>query len=165
MRIMKQYALASLLAFLFFAVGILTVHDYGINWDAPLDMLRGQAIAHLFLTGKTSYGEEVHLSPLLITPKTYASRYYFAASEVWENEDIAKVGLPQRPIPQEEFKKVRSSPRRASHTGCVICRVCDMHSNPSTPTENLYGVRDREARGSIPRSPTKSSQLIINGNH
>lgn len=41
------------LIFLFFAV--LTIKDYGTNWDEPIHFMRGQAYLHYFLTGQKNY--------------------------------------------------------------------------------------------------------------
>lgn len=44
-----------LLAGIFLLVGLLTLKDYGINWDEPAHFMRGQAYLHYFLTGKKNY--------------------------------------------------------------------------------------------------------------
>lgn len=41
------------LLFLFF--GLLTMSDYGVNWDNSMHYNRGQAYLHYFLTGQTNY--------------------------------------------------------------------------------------------------------------
>ncbi|MBI2028419.1 MAG: glycosyltransferase family 39 protein [Candidatus Levybacteria bacterium] len=39
----------------FFAVGFLTLNNYGINWDEPVHYIRGQAFLRFFMTGKKDY--------------------------------------------------------------------------------------------------------------
>lgn len=39
---MKKLFLPILLSLVFLIAGILTVDDYGINWDSPNHMMRGQ---------------------------------------------------------------------------------------------------------------------------
>ncbi len=46
---------AFLLPLLFFIIGLLTLYDYGINWDSPVHFARGQAYLRYILTGKTNY--------------------------------------------------------------------------------------------------------------
>jgi len=43
--------------FLFLIFGVVTIPDYGINWDEPLHFNRGQAYLHFFLTGQKNYDE------------------------------------------------------------------------------------------------------------
>lgn len=52
---MHTKILGLLLGFLFFFVGLLTVSDYGINWDEPVHYIRGQAFLRFFMTGKKDY--------------------------------------------------------------------------------------------------------------
>ncbi|MDP3941253.1 MAG: glycosyltransferase family 39 protein [bacterium] len=98
---MKKYLLSFLLSVLFLLAGILTLSDYGINWDSPLHMLRGQAYREIFFHVATPSDKTNTLPPNLIYPWTFASRYYFASVE----QDVGerkKVGLPQRPLPQKD---------------------------------------------------------------
>ncbi len=44
-----------LLAIIFFLVGLITLSDYGINWDEPDHFMRGQAYLRYFFTGKKDY--------------------------------------------------------------------------------------------------------------
>lgn len=97
---MKKYLIPFLLSLAFFITGILTLSNYGINWDAPQRMLRGQAYAHFFLTGQRSYHQAPRTSPILITPYEYATHYSFMAAE---GQNPAK--LPDRPLPRLEFEK------------------------------------------------------------
>ena len=41
----------------FFVLGILTLPDYGINWDTINHLPRGQAYLHYYLTGNKDYSE------------------------------------------------------------------------------------------------------------
>lgn len=91
----------------FFLYGVATLSDYGINWDAPIQMARGAAFAHYFTTGKTSYGITPELSSLLIRPDEFASRYYFLSGE-----GNAPAKLPARPLPRESFEKLQKQTGR-----------------------------------------------------
>lgn len=89
------------LATIFFAVGLLTLSDYGITWDSPHRFMRGQAYVEYFLTGKRTFGQPQRLSPNIITPGTYMTRFDFLSGE--EDEPVE---LPERPLPQTEFAKL-----------------------------------------------------------
>src|SRR3989338_7161115 len=39
----------------FLVVSILTLNDYGINWDSPKHFIRGQSYIHFILTGKRDF--------------------------------------------------------------------------------------------------------------
>lgn len=101
---MKRYALPFFLALIFATVGIATIGDYGINWDEPHRLLRGQAFVEFFLTRKTSYGlpdpypDRDRVSPDLIRPGEYVTRYDFLSEE-----QGTPAMLPARPRPQAEF--------------------------------------------------------------
>lgn len=41
--------------FIYFILAVLTISDYGINWDEPFHFNRGQAYLHYFLTGEKNY--------------------------------------------------------------------------------------------------------------
>src|SRR3989339_848755 len=42
---------------LFFVIALGTIYDYGISWDEPIHLQRGQAYLYYILTGKTVYDE------------------------------------------------------------------------------------------------------------
>ena len=44
-----------LVPIIFLVVSILTLKDYGFNWDEPLHFMRGQAYLHFLLTGEKDY--------------------------------------------------------------------------------------------------------------
>lgn len=46
-----------LLSLVFFALGLITLPHYGINWDTINHLPRGQAYLHYFLTGKKDYSD------------------------------------------------------------------------------------------------------------
>ena len=95
---MHKYFLPILLSLAFFIAGLLTLSDYGINWDAPVHMMRGQAYAHFYLTGQRTYNLPEDYSPMIIRPGEIASRYYFIPEERW-----TPIGpLPQRPLFQKQ---------------------------------------------------------------
>ena len=52
---LKKILLIFVVPFLFLFFGILTLKDYGINWDEPFHFYRGQAYLHYFLTGEKDY--------------------------------------------------------------------------------------------------------------
>lgn len=79
-------------------VGLATMGDYGINWDEPARLTRGQAFVEFFLTGKKSYGLPDRTPPFLFRPGEYLTRYDFLAEET-EKPAV----LPQRPLPRAEF--------------------------------------------------------------
>ena len=106
---MKKYRLPLLLSLLFVTVGIATLSDYGINWDAPLHMLEGQAYAELYLTGEKSYGFPDRLSPFIVGPETYASRYLLVAPERNPPGTKNPVKLPERPLFRAEFDSLQRS--------------------------------------------------------
>lgn len=55
---MKSIKLPALLmAAIFFLIGLITLPDYGINWDTINHLPRGQAYLHYFLTGKKDYSD------------------------------------------------------------------------------------------------------------
>ncbi|MBI2020026.1 glycosyltransferase family 39 protein [Candidatus Daviesbacteria bacterium] len=101
---MKQFFLPLLLSLAFLMVGILTLSDYGINWDAPIRMLRGQAYLYLFLTGQKTYGEPERISPLLLKPGEYAARYNFLDTPGGVGRPVE---LPNRPLPRLEFENAK----------------------------------------------------------
>lgn len=43
------------LTLLFFILGLVTLPDYGVNWDATSHLMRGQAYLHYYLTGRNDY--------------------------------------------------------------------------------------------------------------
>lgn len=99
---MKKYFLPLGLSLIFFILHISILSDYGINWDAPQRMLRGQSYAQFFLTGQKAYQETAHLSPILITPDEYVTHFSFMAAE---GQNPAK--LPERPLPRLEFENAQ----------------------------------------------------------
>lgn len=48
---------AILISVCFFVVSLVTLSDYGINWDTINHLPRGQAYLHFFLTGKTDFSD------------------------------------------------------------------------------------------------------------
>ncbi|MDO8619176.1 MAG: glycosyltransferase family 39 protein [Candidatus Daviesbacteria bacterium] len=49
--------IALILGSVFFILGVLTVKDYGTNWDTINHLPRGQAYLHFFMTGKKDYSD------------------------------------------------------------------------------------------------------------
>ena len=54
MSILNRFS-AFLFPLFFLVIGLLTLYDYGINWDSPIHFARGQAYLRYMLTGKTNY--------------------------------------------------------------------------------------------------------------
>ena len=46
---------AILISVLYFFASLLTLSDYGINWDSASHLLRGQAFLHYYITGRVDY--------------------------------------------------------------------------------------------------------------
>src|SRR3989338_6716397 len=49
------FRLSLVFALVYFIVGIVTLPNYGINWDSINHLPRGQAYLHYFLTGQRDY--------------------------------------------------------------------------------------------------------------
>lgn len=112
-QIMRRSIPFLITAGIFLFVGILTLKDYGINWDEPGHMMRGQIYAQFFLTEKTAVGQSSRMSPVLIVPGTYATRYY---SNALETDMLTKpVSLPRRPLPQTEYLQSQKQGNIASY--------------------------------------------------
>lgn len=50
-----KYFLVLLPSIIFLVVAVLTLSDYGINWDSPKHFIRGQSYLHFILTGKHNF--------------------------------------------------------------------------------------------------------------
>lgn len=99
------------LAVLFACIGVVTIKDYGMNWDEPARLLRGQAFVQYFLTGSPLYHLPGRTPPNLTKPKEYITRYDFLAEE---GPNIAV--LPANPRPQSEFLTIlKTLGRRISY--------------------------------------------------
>jgi 4-amino-4-deoxy-L-arabinose transferase-like glycosyltransferase len=73
---MKKYLYPLIISAVFLLFQLITLPDYGINWDAPFRMLRGQAYLELFLTGKTTFRHlPDRLSPLIFSPGDRLTRF------------------------------------------------------------------------------------------
>ena len=90
-----------ILAGIFFVVGVATLKDYGMNWDEPARLLRGQAFLQFFLTGRGTANLPDRTPPNLIRPYEFVTRYNFSASE---RQTMAT--LPPMPRPQAEFAAI-----------------------------------------------------------
>lgn len=107
---MGKYNLAFLLSLLFLIVGIITLSDYGINWDSANHMLRGQGYTEFLLTGKDTFGEKPRISPVLIQPGQRASWYYLNSIE-WRGDPVV---LSARPLPLAEYQAIQNPGERNS---------------------------------------------------
>ncbi len=78
--------IAIILGAVFFIAGLLTLKDYGINWDTINHLTRGQAYLHYFLTGNKSYSDlpkfvSYFQDPTKILPMTTQIRSFYQNSE------------------------------------------------------------------------------------
>lgn len=99
---MRVYIISLLPAVIFFIVGLLTLSDYGINWDSPAHFMRGQAHAELFLTRKTTFETPPRSVPTLVAPDEFISRYYFTPSE-----GLLPATIPDRPLVKKEYEEMK----------------------------------------------------------
>lgn len=53
----SKWLIIALPAIVFLFIGVITLPDYGINWDEPYHFQRGQAFFHYFLTGKKDFND------------------------------------------------------------------------------------------------------------
>ncbi len=65
--------LSFLVGLIFFVVSILTLKNYGVNWDTINHLPRGQAYLHYFLTGNKDYSD----LPLLFSGWQQPGQWYF----------------------------------------------------------------------------------------
>ncbi len=100
----KKYLFAGSLALLFFLIQLLTLSDYGMNWDSPFRFLRGQAYLQFFLTGKTTFGIHRELSPAIYRNGERVTRFDPAIGE-----GSRQIALPTKPLFLEEFTKQQKS--------------------------------------------------------
>lgn len=74
--------IAIILSVIFFVVGVITLKDYGINWDTINHLPRGQAYLQYFLTAKKDYSNLPTLSKnawqdsSVLSPQTSARSFY-----------------------------------------------------------------------------------------
>ena len=54
-RTIKDGILILVIPFIFLVVGIITLKDYGLNWDEPYHFAKGQAVLYYILTGKKNF--------------------------------------------------------------------------------------------------------------
>lgn len=64
----KELFLILLIPIAFLIIAILTLKDYGINWDSPKHFMRGQAYLHFILTGKRDFLDIPAYIPLKDAP-------------------------------------------------------------------------------------------------
>ncbi len=74
--------IAFILAIIFFVIGLVTLTDYGINWDTINHLPRGQTYLHYFLTGKKDYSDLLPFQnyfqdPAKFAPSTNQSRSFY----------------------------------------------------------------------------------------
>ncbi|OGY13871.1 MAG: hypothetical protein A3A58_01205 [Candidatus Blackburnbacteria bacterium RIFCSPLOWO2_01_FULL_41_27] len=87
MNFIVRYS-AFLLPLIFLIVGLLTLYDYGMNWDSPVHFARGQAYLRYILTGKTNYNN----NPSFCTNEyNLNSRVDAATGEVCDRHRVIRV--------------------------------------------------------------------------
>lgn len=97
------------LSLVWFFANVATLSHYGINWDAPMQMMRGQAFAQLFLDGTYTYDVPQRPPSMLIGPDEFASRYYFLPAE--RGKRVTRSGDPSvqethRNIMEQRAKRI-----------------------------------------------------------
>ncbi len=108
---MKKFILATIISISFFLVAIITINDYGLSIDASFHLLRGQAYAQFFLTGKKTFNLPDLSSPILIRPNEYVSRYYYSANE----GTATMVTSAKNSQPQKEYQNfIKKTGKRIS---------------------------------------------------
>lgn len=75
---MRNIIAAILIGGLFFLIGLITIGDYGISWDEPEHLRRGQAYLWYFLTGKLDYNDlpPYDLKKAQTDPQYHARSFY-----------------------------------------------------------------------------------------
>ncbi|MBI2268213.1 MAG: glycosyltransferase family 39 protein [Candidatus Blackburnbacteria bacterium] len=112
---LSNKVVALFLSFLFFILGLATLSHYGINWDAPSHLIRGQAYLHYYLTGKKDYTdidqwnlyrekeEEIRIKTAHDSVPRY--RLYFQQVDtIFFNPDVPKDQVPRISIYQNTGK-------------------------------------------------------------
>lgn len=56
---LKRWVAVLLIPTLFFVIALVTMDDYGVNWDEPIHFSRGQGYLYYFLTGKTEQDKPI----------------------------------------------------------------------------------------------------------
>lgn len=79
---------ALFLPLIFLIVGLLTIYDYGMNWDSPVHFARGQAYLRYILTGKTNYDD---LPKFCLNEYNLNSRVDSATGEVCDRHRNVRV--------------------------------------------------------------------------
>lgn len=105
---MKKYIAPFLISLTFLITGIFTISDYGINWDSPCRMLRGQAFTKLLFTGQKNYLEnhQNRTPPNLINSSEYVTHYDFVSCE-----GLKQAELTENPLPRLEYEKALGKKR------------------------------------------------------
>ncbi len=84
---MKKFTISLILFFLFFAVGLLTLKDYGISWDGPVHYQRGQVYLWYIFTGQKDYKK---LPSYNLVKAQNNSKYH--ERSLYQIEDILRAG-------------------------------------------------------------------------
>lgn len=90
-----------LLAILFFAIGLITLPDYGINWDTINHLPRGQAYLNYIVSGKKDYSglpvvfqdwfkknEWFYQDPTTLSIKTNLPKGQFVTRSYYQNDSL-----------------------------------------------------------------------------
>ncbi len=94
--------LSILFGAIFFILGIITLADYGINWDTINHLPRGQAYLNYFLTGKTDYSG----LPVLFRDWYNKNDWYFQKPESLRID----TNWPKGEVPTRSFYQLESLP-------------------------------------------------------
>lgn len=74
--------LAILTAIIFFTIGIITLSDYGIIWDAPTHYWRGQSYLRYIFTGEKDYRNLQTPKRSFFQDERYTAAYYLNKKEI-----------------------------------------------------------------------------------
>ena len=100
----KEKILISLIPIIFFVVGVMTLSDYGVNWDEPFHFMRGQAYLHYYLSrGERDYKslpsypkinascENISIEQCLFSPGGPSDREKYSGNNLIYEETIKKL--------------------------------------------------------------------------
>lgn len=119
----KSLFLVLLFPVVFFVIALITLRDYGINWDAPSHLFRGQAYLHYYLTGKENYSDFQELNLYREKEKNVKEKtahdavprnrlYFQKVNTIFFSPDIPKSEVPRISIYQNFDDFFQSSSER-----------------------------------------------------
>ncbi len=94
LKLISDWKIAVVLSLLFFVVAVITLPDYGINWDTINHLPRGQAYLHYFLTGNKDYNDLPEWSIYWQNPQSLSINANLPSDEVKGRSFYESVGMP-----------------------------------------------------------------------